>query len=376
MGRRRSPGAGSEPAGRARTCGGAGGTCSPRRRRSPRRPRPRAADRPPRGRIRARTPSSGSARVPWRRRRRGRGARTERTAPATRRRGCSSSRPRSGRDTRRHRSSTSLQAAVSAPSMALLRHAGPPPCQTLRMRYRTVLCDVGGTLIGPRQSFGEIYARVLGRHGLSFPAQAFESALRAEWDEMNRAIPAGADRYSHFPDGESGFWLRVVRGTIGRVTGSAVPDGLPGPVLDALRDAFRDRDAWEVFADVVPTLEALRGEGVRLGVVSNWDSRLPAVLERLELASYFDAVTVSSLAGVEKPDPRIFHHALRELGATTGTTLHVGDLPETDLAGAHAAGLRGVLVDRAGRLDPSLGALPDLRSLPALARDGALPVPD
>jgi putative hydrolase of the HAD superfamily len=244
------------------------------------------------------------------------------------------------------------------------------------MRYRTVLFDVGGTLIGPRQSFGEIYARVLVRYGVSHPPAAFEAALRAEWDEMNRAIPPGADRYSHFPDGESGFWLRVVRGTIARVTGRPVPDGLPGSVLDALRDEFRHRDAWEVFDDVVPTLEALRGQGVRLGIVSNWDSRLPAVLERLELAPYFDAVTVSSIAGVEKPDPRIFHRALRELGATALSTLHVGDLPETDLEGARAAGLLGVLVDRAGRLDPSLGALPDLRSLPALARDGALPVPD
>jgi len=239
------------------------------------------------------------------------------------------------------------------------------------MRYRTVLFDVGGTLIGPRLSFGETYARVLARHGLSYPPAAFEAALRAEWDEINRAIPAGEDRYSHFPDGESGFWLRVVRGTLGRVTARPVPDGLPGSVLDALRDAFRDRDAWVVFDDVVPTLEALRAQGVRLGVVSNWDSRLPAVLERLELAPYFDAVTVSSVVGVEKPDPRIFHRALRELGATVDSTFHVGDLPETDLEGARAAGLVGVLVDRSGRLDPSLDALPDLRSLPVMARDGA-----
>jgi putative hydrolase of the HAD superfamily len=141
-------------------------------------------------------------------------------------------------------------------------------------------------------------------------------------------------------------------------------------VLDALRNAFRHREAWEVFDDVVPTLEALRTDGVRLGVVSNWDSRLPSVLERLGLAAFFGTITVSSVEGVEKPDPRIFERALGRLGASAPSSIYVGDLPEIDLEGARAAGLFGVLVDRDGRLDPSLGAMPDLRGLPAIVRHG------
>jgi putative hydrolase of the HAD superfamily len=90
------------------------------------------------------------------------------------------------------------------------------------------------------------------------------------------------------------------------------------------------------------------------------------VLERLELARFFDAVIVSSLEGVEKPDPRIFRRAIETLGAEAETTAHVGDLPEIDLEGARAAGLRGILVDRTGRLEASHGAIPDLRSLPGL----------
>ncbi len=236
------------------------------------------------------------------------------------------------------------------------------------MRYATVLLDVGGTLVGPRKSFGEIYATVLAGRGFVHPAERFEEALRTEWNEISRMIPPGKDRYAHFPGGESEFWLRVVQGTLRRVTDEPLPDDLPASVLDALRDTFRHREAWEAFDDVVPTLEALPADGVSLGAVSNWDSRLPAVLERLELSAFFETVTVSSLEGVEKPDPMIFHRALESAGAQADLSIYVGDIPEIDLEGARAAGLRGVLIDRDGRLDPALGAIADLRVLPRLAR--------
>jgi putative hydrolase of the HAD superfamily len=238
------------------------------------------------------------------------------------------------------------------------------------MRYRTVLFDVGETLIGPQESFGAIYARVLEPLGLERPVEAFDEALREQWEEMNRMVPPGTDRYALFPGGERGYWLRFAQGAIDRVGGGPMPEDFAERVLDALRDAFKSRDAWLIYDDVVPTLETLLDAGVRMGVVSNWDTRLPNVLERLDLGRFFESVIVSSVEGVEKPDPLIFRRALTSLGAEAATTMHVGDLPEVDLAGAEAAGIRGVLVDRKGRLDPALDALPDLTGLVPMVLDG------
>jgi HAD superfamily hydrolase (TIGR01509 family) len=102
-------------------------------------------------------------------------------------------------------------------------------------------------------------------------------------------------------------------------------------------------------------------------VVSNANGRLRHLFDRLGLTPWFDAVLDSHEWGVEKPDPRLFHLALAEAGATPDCTVHVGDLYHVDVAGARRAGLRAaVLIDSAG-LYPSADCLriPSLALLPA-----------
>ena len=88
--------------------------------------------------------------------------------------------------------------------------------------------------------------------------------------------------------------------------------------IDRLRDHFRQREAWHVFPETRDVLTNLRARGVKLAVVSNWDSRLPAILDLLDLADPFDSVVVSALVGAEKPSPEIFAVALGELGCVGG----------------------------------------------------------
>ena len=241
------------------------------------------------------------------------------------------------------------------------------------MRYPFVLLDAGHTLFGPRESFGAVYARVLAPMGLDRPAEVFEAGIRESWRDMDRSVPRGRDRYAFFEGGEDGYWLRFVRGAIERAAGEAVPPGLAESALGPLREAFRGPEAWHVYPDVRPALSRIRLLGARLGVVSNWDSRLHHLLDVLDLDDLFEVVACSHLLGVEKPDPEIFRSALAALGADPGLTLHVGDLPETDFDGARSAGIDGLLVDRRGCLDPELRALPDLTQLPRIVRDGLTP---
>lgn len=225
-----------------------------------------------------------------------------------------------------------------------------------------MLLDAGGTILSPRSSYGAVYARVFASLGVEAPEAAFGAAILASWSDLDRLVPRGADRYGYFADGEEGYWRRFVEGVTSRVPGAEAVDAL-GP----LRDAFLDAAAWKVPDDVLPALDALRRAGVRLAVVSNWDSRLPRLLERLDLASRFDEIVVSCFEGIEKPDPEIFRRALHRLGAQPREALHVGDVAELDVEGARAAGVDAILLDRRRGPAGRPGVMADLSGLPALA---------
>jgi putative hydrolase of the HAD superfamily len=91
-------------------------------------------------------------------------------------------------------------------------------------------------------------------------------------------------------------------------------------------------------------LARLRAADLRLGVVSNSDGRVDEALEAAGLRRYFDVVVDSAVAGVEKPDPRIFHVALDALGVLPDEALYVGDLYDVDVVGARAAGIDAILL--------------------------------
>ena len=129
-----------------------------------------------------------------------------------------------------------------------------------------------------------------------------------------------------------------------RVGGGALPEAL----LDELVTHFRKEESWSLYPEVLEVLSALRARGLKLVVVSNWDSTLPALLDRLDLTRYFDGVVVSALVGSSKPAREIFETALAAVGVEAHEALHVGDSPSEDYEGARNAGLPALLLDRAG----------------------------
>ena len=88
------------------------------------------------------------------------------------------------------------------------------------------------------------------------------------------------------------------------------------------------------------------------GVISNSNGSVRSILEETGLAAHLDFIIDSSVVGVEKPDPRIFHLGLREAGVAPAEAAYVGDLYSVDVLGARAAGLEGILLDPGGFWGP------------------------
>ena len=217
----------------------------------------------------------------------------------------------------------------------------------IRAGYAAVSFDVGGTLLYSDPSPAEIYATHLSRYGRAVEAEDVGPVFREAWAEMQRRSAPGQDRYGSVAGGERAWWGGFVREVLARLDHEAPWE----PLLDDLYRTFSDPRVWRTYPGATEALDELAGRGLRLAVISNWDRRLPGILRGLDLIERFQVVTVSSIAGVEKPAPEIFTRTLEQLGVAGDRTLHVGDSPLEDYSGAENAGLEAALIDRQGLFD-------------------------
>lgn len=225
---------------------------------------------------------------------------------------------------------------------------------------KAVLLDAAGTLIRPRKPVGETYAMVARRYGAKVEPNKLLQAFGGVFGQM----PDLAFRWDSMEELERlerDWWRTLVHGVIVQV-GVDVSDF--DRFFEDLYEYYARGSVWECFPEVPTVLEALRARGCQLAVVSNFDSRLPGILQALGIHDRMDAVVYSSEAGHAKPDPAIFRRALDELDVAPERTIHVGDNAKTDVGGAVSAGLVGVLIQRDRSL--SIASVPTIRSLDEL----------
>lgn len=207
---------------------------------------------------------------------------------------------------------------------------------------RAVLFDAGATLLHPDPPVEEVYAREFAADGARFCADDLARALSQAWQEVH--AKTSGDRYGGVR-GEPRFWQAFLDRVRGQLDGRSVS----AEAFARLAAHFRNPASWALYEDVVETLDVLEKQGILLGVVSNWDSYLPMLLESLGLHRHFQAVAVSAIEGTGKPEPEIFLRACARLGVAVGEALHIGDSVREDYEAARAAGLSALLLDRQGR---------------------------
>ncbi|XP_053301964.1 haloacid dehalogenase-like hydrolase domain-containing protein 3 [Pleuronectes platessa] len=211
----------------------------------------------------------------------------------------------------------------------------------MRVPLRWVLWDVKDTLLKVRSSVGEQYCREAERMGLSVSPAEVEAAF-------HQAYRRYSSRYPNYGiiqglDGQS-WWMGVVRDTFSQCR---VQDpALLNTLAQNLYHNFCNAENWEVFPDSKKALESCSSLGLKLGVVSNFDCRLEAILRVCGLRSYFSFLITSEEAGVAKPNPVIFDQALQRCGATAAGVAHVGDHYVNDYLCPRSVGIHGILLDR------------------------------
>ncbi len=225
------------------------------------------------------------------------------------------------------------------------------------MLPKAILFDALGTLVELEPPWPRLIDALRGQHDVEVP-----------WDDAKRAMIAEITYYKeHHDEGRDDDSLAGLRRRCAAVLRDELPQ-VASLTDEQLVKALLGSLRFAPYPDVPQTLAELRVAGVKLAVVSNWDRSLGETLGQIGLSGLLDTIVVSAEVGSRKPAPIIFETALDRLGVAAGDALFVGDSPETDIAGAIAAGIRPLLLDRRGSStdrDPmerifGLSELPDL----------------
>lgn len=224
---------------------------------------------------------------------------------------------------------------------------------------RVVFFDAADTLFHVHGSVGEIYLRHAIEFGFSRKPDSL-SAIKQAFSRAFREAPppvfATADPV-RLKQSERLWWFDIVHNVFYRVGMFERFDEF----FDHVFRVFEDHGSWRLFPETVSTLTRLKAQGLELGIISNFDSRLFSVLRGLGIAETFDTVTISSLAQAAKPAPQIFHSALEKHAVDPEEALHIGDSLREDVEGGRKAGLHVALVNRDGSTQP--GDVPCITSL-------------
>lgn len=216
------------------------------------------------------------------------------------------------------------QTIRSLPARSLLR------CNSAEApEYKALFVDAAGTLLYPAQPVATIYRRFGQKYGVRLSEMEILERYRNAF-----AHPPLHDQWTstslrYVGDGKE-FWKHIIY----HATGCKSPQ-----LVDELYEYYEREEAWSVESDAYEAFLRLKGAGVKILVVSNFDTRLRPLLETLGFGEVFDDVIVSAEVGAEKPNPTIFIRALNSAQCDPHEVIHVGDDRRNDVWGARDAGI-------------------------------------
>lgn len=206
-----------------------------------------------------------------------------------------------------------------------------------------IFLDAMGTLFGLKTTVGDIYGDIAQQFAVSVDANLLNEVFYQCFKDSPPLAFASADQ-TEIPHLEKEWWFNLAHATFSKM---GIIDQFKdfAQFFDVLYQYFASDEPWFVYEYVIPTLEIWHNQGITLGIISNFDSRLHQVLNHLELTDFFTSITLSSYTGFAKPHPQIFQSALSKHNILPAQAWHIGDSQRDDYEGAIKVGMKAFLVD-------------------------------
>lgn len=214
---------------------------------------------------------------------------------------------------------------------------------------RTIFFDAGFTLIGPRPSTIEICQTVCARLDLHLHPNQLKDRMQDAEDfflrqsRQRRQLWASEHTISEF---WLDYYTNLLRPFVKEHDERRLTELAQAVVIE-----FDRHTSWQIYPDVISTLETLKANHYTLGVISDWGIALGPILRNLGLTRYFDTMLVSAITRHAKPSAQLYELALQRSNSISDYALHIGDSYIHDVLGARSVGMTPVLLDRHHRLD-------------------------
>jgi putative hydrolase of the HAD superfamily len=209
---------------------------------------------------------------------------------------------------------------------------------------QVIFLDAAGTLFDVRGSVGEVYGKFASSWGITVSNKDLNTAFFQSFASASPMAFPGRE-LAKIPQLEFEWWQAVAAKAF-QIAGVFNQFSDFPKFFVELYAHFATAEPWFVYPDVFPALNKWQQQGIELAVVSNFDSRIYAVLKALNLAEYFTSVTISTEVGAAKPQSQIFTAALQKHNCIAENVWHIGDSFKADYCGAKAAGLKAIWLNR------------------------------
>ncbi|GEM_PF-3337014 len=215
---------------------------------------------------------------------------------------------------------------------------------------RHITLDAMDTIIflntPPSVIYGDVLQRILKR---DFPRLREDKSVFSDYwqkamEKVKILTPEGVDKFS-YPHHRCGFWGMLFEEMFRDLDVSL--DYLE-MYCEIVFPEFLKPLYWDIEPSLADFTAQAQKRNISLSVISNWDDRLPVLLENLGIKKYFQNIVTSAGAGYEKPSSRIFSFFYEEARKVQpdlekSRILHIGDKEREDFRGALHFGFHSVL---------------------------------
>lgn len=213
-------------------------------------------------------------------------------------------------------------------------------------KYKAVWFDAADTLLESPDAEQSILD-FLAEYGYSVDADQLTPVVRRVMNDRYHNKTTHATQPCT-PEFDRAFWVDVYSEIF---SGLGLTDpSLFGSLSQELYSRFTGPAMYRLFPDVLSTIARLTSMGIQVGLISNFAPTLAHIFESLGLdCRVFRPFVVSTLVGLEKPDPAIFSQALLDTGLKAVDVLFVGDHLTNDVAAPNLVGMDAVRIKRSVR---------------------------